>query len=1552
MSTAHPPERRPPVVASEGEPDGARREPASVCREPASVCREPANARRARGERPEELARHLAGASPEEREAAILELVCAQTATVAGYPSPDAFDPHATFRELGFNSQGVVELYNRLVAATGLEVPLTVAFNYPTPIAVAGYLQAALEGERSEARPLTIAASSEDPIAIVGLGCRLPGGVGSARELWELVLSETDAIASFPSDRGWDLEEMFDPDPDHPGTCYATEGGFLREATEFDPAFFGIGPREALAIDPQQRLLLETAWETIEDARIDPVSLRGSHTAVFAGLASQDYSSLLSSAPAELEGLLVTGTVGSVVSGRIAHTLGLEGPALTVDTACSSSLVTLHLAAQALRAGECSLALAGGITVMATPSVFVEFSRLRGIARDGRCKSFAAAADGTIFAEGAGLLLLERLSDARRLGHRVRALIRGSAINQDGASNGLAAPNGRAQEQVISQAIANAGIAAHEVDAVEAHGTGTTLGDPIEAHALLATYGQGRPAERPLRLGSIKSNIGHAQAAAGAIGVIKMVMALHHGVLPKTLHAAEPTPNVDWSVGMVSLLSEAVAWPRSERPRRAGVSAFGISGTNAHLILEEAPAAFQASATSAQPRTARSEPRVVRPGLPGTVRAGPPRSEPPGTSRLEPQWSRISAQESHTSGPEVIPWVISAKSREALLAQAERLRVHVAAQPHCSPLDVGYSLASTRSRFRHRAALVAGDREQFLDRLAALARGEPAPDTFKGLSATGRRIAFMFTGQGSQRPGMGRDLYERFPVFTEALDEACACLESHLGRPLREVMFASPQALAGELLDQTMFTQAALFALEVALFRLFASWGLRPDYLLGHSIGELSAAHVAGVLSLADASALVAARGRLMQALPDGGAMIAVQASEEEVLETLAGLESELALAAVNGPKAVVVSGERDAAARWAASWEARGRKVKWLKVSHAFHSPLMDPMLDEFAEIARGLSFSAPEIPIVSNLSGSALTAAQGCAPEYWVSHVRQTVRFLDSMRWLDEQGIASFLELGPDGVLSAMGRSCLSAGADRAGAAREHGEPLLMPTLRAKRPEAHTVTRALAELHVHGHAVDWEAVFGGRGARTVELPTYAFQRRRFWPALPAAAPAGHAQPAASAEHAPSIEHTLFAEHAPSTGHVSPAEPTRLAASCEPAEASMRHSSNGHDGPTSTVLEVVCSHTAAVLGHDSAGQVDAQQSFLELGLESHGAVELSRRLAAATGLPLRETLLQDHPTPAALAGHLTGRLEQVHAHSAGAQSPARQLALPASASTPSGTLTGALRYALAHGRASTMIGLLETISSLRATFDSPATAGGAFNTTLVAKGHRPPRLICLPSFVGPSGPYQFAQLAAGLPAARTVCAVSLPGFRAGERLPASREVVVDTLAEWVRTDAAEAPFALLGYSSGGALAHAVAEALERQGIIPAGVMLIDAYEPDRDEQVDVLAGVLAKLLAREHEFAAVEDDGLVAMGAYVRLFADWAPNPIKARSVLLRACDSLGSTLGYARPLAPWQLADEVVEVPGDHFSIVETHARSTAAAIETWLSNVIEGSEAIVPR
>ena len=925
-----------------------------------------------------------------------------------------------------------------------------------------------------------------EPIAIVGMSCRYPGDVSSPEGLWKLVSSGADGITRFPPDRGWDLEKLYDPDADRPGTTYAREGGFVRDADKFDAEFFGISPKESLAMDPQQRLLLEGAWEAFEDGGIDPTSLKGGYTGVFTGVVTSYYGTSLSAlAAAELEGYGLTGSTGSVASGRISYTFGLEGPAVTVDTACSSSLVALHLACQALRSGECAMALAGGVTVLATPGVFLSFSRQRGLAADGRCKSFADAADGAGFSEGVGMLLLERLSDAVRNGRRVLALVRGSAVNQDGASNGLTAPNGPSQQRVIVQALANARLSPGQVDAVEGHGTGTTLGDPIEAQALLATYGQGRPEGRPLWLGSVKSNIGHTQAAAGVAGVIKMVMAMRHEALPRTLHVDQPSSQVDWSAGGVELLTRERPWERGGEPRRAGVSSFGISGTNAHVIIEEAPPAAASAPASASSAVVEGGAVSDQP-----VPTGDVNDDAPGGDVMPLPAALWEAG--------VLPFALSAKSEDALSAQARRLREHLSSSPELEMTDVAHSLA-TRTVLEHRGVVFGGEREGLLDALAEVAsRESPNRGAIAGAVPAGGagRLAFLFSGQGAQRVGMGRELDGVFPVFKSALDEVCAEFEKYLERPLREVIFAPEGSPEEGLIDQTLYAQTSLFAIEVAMFRLIEDLGVRADFVMGHSIGELVAAHVAGVFSLPDACALVAARGRLMGALPEGGAMVSIEATEQEVAVALEGYRDRVAIAAVNGPVSVVISGDEDAVLELERVYRERERKTKRLRVSHAFHSHRMDGMLVEFEEVARRVCFNAPQVPIVSNLTGEPLPEGQIHDARYWVRHVREAVRFADGARWLASEGVKTFLELGPDGVLSATIQDCL----DQDIHANDTKVATALPVLRRNQPECRAFLGALATVWVSGANINWSKLHEHPTATRVSLPTYAFQRERYW--------------------------------------------------------------------------------------------------------------------------------------------------------------------------------------------------------------------------------------------------------------------------------------------------------------------------------------------------------------------------------------------------------------------------------------------------------------------
>ncbi|MFI2511764.1 type I polyketide synthase [Streptomyces sp. NPDC018972] len=992
------------------------------------------------------LGRRLAEAPPADRPALALDAVRTQVAQVLGHGSPQAIDADRAFRDLGFDSLTAVELRDRLSALTGVPLAVTTVFDHPTCAALAAHLCEELAGGQPATglpAPVGARTASDEPIAIVGMACRFPGGVASPEDLWRLVADGGDAIGPFPADRGWDLAGLYHPDPDHPGTSYTRHGGFLSGATEFDAGFFGISPREALAMDPQQRLLLETSWEAFERAGLDPAALRGSATGVFVGGSPSGYATGAGAADGA-EGYALTGSAGSVLSGRLAYTYGLEGPAVTVDTACSSSLVALHLAAQALRRGECGTALAAGVAVMAVPTGFVEFSRQRGLAGDGRCKSFAAAADGTGWSEGAAVLLLERLSDARRNGHRVWALVRGSAINQDGASNGLSAPNGLAQQRVIRLALADAGLTPDQVDAVEAHGTGTSLGDPIEAHALIAAYGRDRPADRPLRLGSVKSNIGHAAAAAGLAGMVKTVMALRHATLPGTLHVDEPSPHIDWSGGAVELLTETTPWPDTGRPRRAGVSSFGISGTNAHVIVEQAPTQDT-----------------------GTAAEDPPAEDPP-------------AGREHR--PEPLPYLLSAGTERDLRAVAGRLRDHLARHPALEPADIAFSLATTRGVLAHRAVTVARDRDGLLHALDGLTAGVARPGVAEGTGPARRRVVFVFPGQGSQWPGMAAGLLADSPLYAEHIGRCEAALAPYVDWSLTDVL----RDPAGDALERVDVVQPALWAVMVSLAELWRAHGVRPAAVVGHSQGEIAAACVAGALTLQDGARIVALRSKALLDLADRGLMASLALSRADATERIAAFDGRLSLAAANSPGQVVVSGEPEAVRALAAEAD----RARILPVDYASHSAHVEEIRDRLLTDLATVRPVTSQVPFHSTVTAGPLDTAELDAA-YWYTNLRSTVRFEETVRGLLEQGHDAFLDMGPHPTLvNPIQETAASLGADHAvtgSLRRDHGglERFLL---------------SLGEAAVLGVAPDWNTVFTGRPPTVVDLPTYPFHRKRYW--------------------------------------------------------------------------------------------------------------------------------------------------------------------------------------------------------------------------------------------------------------------------------------------------------------------------------------------------------------------------------------------------------------------------------------------------------------------
>ena len=1062
---------------------------------------------------------------------------------------------------------------------------------------------------RQEKQDLVAAAS--EPIAVVGMGCRFGGGVGSPEELWRLVVSGGEVLSDFPVDRGWDLGGLFDSDPDRLGTSYVRRGHFLTDVGGFDAGFFGISPREALAMDPQQRLLLEVAWEAVEDARIDPLSLRGSRTGVYAALIYHDYLSRLPSVPGELEGYLTTGSHGSVASGRISYSLGLEGPAVTVDTACSSSLVALHLACQALRNRECDMALTGGVTVLASPHVFIEFSRQRGLSRDGRVRAFGVGADGTGWGEGVGVLVLERLSDAVAAGRRVWGLVVGSAVNQDGASNGLTAPNGPSQRRVIGAALGVAGLSVGDVDVVEGHGTGTRLGDPIEAQALLATYG--RRVGDPLWLGSVKSNIGHTQAAAGVAGVMKVLLAMRYGVLPRTLHVEEPTPLVDWSSGGVRLLVEERGWPRRAGwVRRGGVSSFGISGTNAHVILAEPPvgvAEFPVGVAESPVGVAGS----------GVGVAGSPAVS-------------VSGVDGGGVGP-VVPVVVSARSGVGLVGVASRLAGWVRDRPGLSVVDVGWSLWSTRAGLEHRAVVVTGSRSGLLAGLASIAADQvPAdaatvtvPDAGSGGGGAGTgdggsvvvrgvvggfdRVVFVFPGQGSQWPGMAAGLLSWSAVFRDELAVTAAAVGRWSDIDVLTAM-ADPDQLA-----RIEVVQPVLFAVHVALARWWQAYGLSPDVVVGHSQGEIAAACVAGALTLDDAARLVVIRSRIFaRHLTGQGAVASLSVGPEHAEQLLTGYHGRLVIAGINSPHLCTIAGPVNDLNHLVTHCDNSGIRARLIPATVASHSPQVEPLRQQ---LHTELDFLTPQpatIPIASTVTTTHLTGTELTA-DYWYENCRQPVNFATTITQLLTQTNTptAFIEISAHPVLTYPIQ-------DTTDTINPPHQPLILHTLHRDHDNPTHHHTQLAHAHTHGLPITHTPTYTPHHPTTTDLPTYPFTHHTYW----INPPTGPAEP----------DQWVLPDPDPEIGETAPAFAAKLAG-LPRAEQARR------------VAELVRGAVAEVLGHPGIDTVQPHRTLKELGFDSLAALRLRNALNAATDLRLPATLAFDHPTPADIADRVLADLTE-----------------------------------------------------------------------------------------------------------------------------------------------------------------------------------------------------------------------------------------------------------------------------------------------------------------
>lgn len=1296
--------------------------------------------------------------------------------------------------------------------------------------------------------------SINEPVAVIGVGCRFPGDIDGPERLWDFLTEKKCAITAYP-DRGFT----------NAGT-FAESGGFLKDVAGFDNRFFDIPPDEALRMDPQQRLLLEVSWEALEHAGIIPESLRLSRTGVFVGVSSTDYVRLVSASAQQKSTIWHnTGGSSSIIANRISYFLDIQGPSIVIDTACSSSLVAVHLACRSLSTWDCDIALVGGTNVLISPEPWGGFREAGILSQTGCCHAFDKSADGMVRGEGCGVIVLQRLSDARLEGRRILAILTGSAVNQDGKSNGIMAPNPSAQIGVLENACKSARVDPLEIGYVEAHGTGTSLGDRIEAHALGMVFGRKRPGSGPLMIGSIKPNIGHLEGAAGIAGLIKAVLMVERGSLLPSGGFTEPNPAIPFTELGLRVVDELQEWPVvAGRPRRAGVSSFGFGGTNAHVIVEEAGS-------------------VGADTVSGRADVG-------------------------GSGGGVVAWVISGKTASALAAQAGRLGRYVRARPALDVVDVGYSLVSTRSVFDHRAVVVGQTRDELLAGLAGVVAGRPEAGVVCGVGKPAGKTAFVFAGQGSQWLGMGSELYAAYPVFAEALDAVVDELDRHLRYPLRDVIWGHDQ----DLLNTTEFAQPALFAVEVALYRLLMSWGVRPGLVLGHSVGELAAAHVAGALCLPDAAMLVAARGRLMQALPAGGAMFAVQAREDEVAPMLG---HDVSIAAVNGPASVVISGAHDAVSAIADRLRGQGRRVHRLAVSHAFHSALMEPMIAEFTAVAAELSVGLPTIPVISNVTGQ-LVADDFASADYWARHIRAVVRFGDSVRSAHCAGASRFIEVGPGGGLTSLIEASLA-----------DAQIVSVPTLRKDRPEPVSVMTAAAQGFVSGMGLDWASVFSGYRPKRVELPTYAFQHQKFWlaPAPSVSDPTAAGQIGASDGGAELLASSGFA--------------ARLAG-------------RSADEQLAAAIEVVCEHAAAVLGRDGAAGLDAGQAFADSGFNSLSAVELRNRLTAVTAVTLPATAIFDHPTPTELAQYLITQIDGHGSSAAAAANPAERI----------DALTDLFLQACDAGRDADGWKMVALASNTRERMSSPVRNNVSKNVALLADGISDVVVICIPTLTVLSDQREYRDIANAMTGRHSVYSLTLPGFDSSDALPQNADMIVETVSNAIiDVVGGSCRFVLSGYSSGGVLAYALCSHLSvKHQRNPLGVALIDTYLPSQIANPSMNEGFspndTGKGLSREVIRVArmlnrLTATRLTAAATYAAIFQAWEPGRSMAPVLNIVAKDRIATVENLREErinrwrTAAAEAAYSVAEVPGDHFGMMSTSSEAIATEIHDWISGLVRG-------